>query len=397
MGFGAGIEAINAGIRIGAGAYNMYRNYNSTKRKRTASRIISSGGDGTIVTRSRRRVGRRRRATAARVQRSIIGAGKEIIYRWQNTSASYLGPGRLFLGQKNALSPGYLYTPIHFMSLTNQPMGLNHNAKGCFKHGMSSTYYNSTNGTFHWETLPCQDRFGAADISGVWHPEFEEGTDFLKNTKRIFHKWTQIKLNLYGTYCVPVNYTVTVCTMKEQIDPYQFGSQVAMAEGTECHNMFKDMTRSLVHNTVGNNNGRVDYYKDMKIIKRERITINPLSYTDQIDVNALPDWGSNKSQTPHLHELNLFLRHDRMRDYKWSENADETLETRDFTKPGWDLNQPSATMCDVEWGKRVFLIITASSPIALDHDGQYPYQSINDTRTQGSYDICVRQCWRVFD
>lgn len=355
----------------------------------TRQKNKNMAGGAITVSRVRRRTGRVKRRSAKQVFKSVIGTGDEVIYRWQQTSRTYMGPGQLFLGSK-IRTPEWRWVPIHFMSLTMHDKGDTNVAKGCFNSCMNRVAYNAANGQFSWENNLVSQQFDGTNAGNTRYQYEVDNTAVgvgQQWSRRIFHKYTDMKINLYGTYTVPIHYTIYLCTMKEQVDPLQFlpyGSG-AIDEGTECANMLKDWTRKLMHNSVATNN-KPTWPSDVKIIKSYKTTIQPLSYGDQNDRTLLP---AGYSSTPHVRELRWFIRHDRFRDYKWSRNADKTNESRDFNAPGWDYVAQGTTMCDVEWGKRLYVVIMASSPeIASTADS--PYMTTVDAITQGSYDICVR-------
>lgn len=316
---------------------------------------------------------------------------RSTVQRWQATSQSYLGPGRYRLASWKT-DPITYAVPVHFMSLTNLGVshGLSHPSKGCFSAVGMCRFSMDASGNFGWAPLACQDNAGGYS-DATWKTEQDELPGDVTSARRIYHDWTDIRLNLYGTFSVPITYTVYVMQMKEQLDPFQYGSgppYFPHGFGGECANMLKDMTRSLLCNSV-NTNGRIDWYKDVRILRKERVTLQPLAYSDQVAELS----GENVAHTPNIHELRMFIKHNRYRDYKWSENSSDTTYAVDLNVNQWDVNQPTANMCDVEWGKRVFLFITASCP-QVGAQSEILEATSGTARTEGSYDVNIRNKFR---
>lgn len=381
---------IGNALRLGAAAYSAYNRY---AQNRTTGSTRQVGGGGAFVSRRRLRTGRKKRRRTQRVFRELLYTGQREVYRWQQTSPTYLGPGRLGLlwGRTSPLDQAQRM-PFHFMSLTSSMRGVEHAEKGCYRNGMNRVVYNSSTGSYYWNPLQPQNFVGDNAGNVLWQPEQNEGgSTTAAATGRVFHEWTDVRLNLYGTYTVPITYTVLIAQMPRQLDPFTVEAGTTTPEGTELHNMFKDWSRKQLYSSVGCN-GRSDWDKDVRIVKRYSVTIQPFNYSDQNSETLLPE---GYSKSPHIHELRWFLRHDRFRNYKWSENVSDSTLTRDFMKPGWDYNGPEETMADVEWGKRLFLIVLATSPEVQD-GVTTDYVNPADPVTQGSYDVCVRNSFRYF-
>lgn len=359
-----------------------------TKRSRDGSKYYQ-GRSGTTA-RQRRRIGRRIR----RSDKIATSGYKYHIQRWQASSPSYLGPGLYKIGTFQD-SPGYTILPIHFMSLTNVGiLGNANSAKGCFNDiGMNYFFRNDSTNEFSYASLVSQTNNGA--LAGTqWRVEQSEVYGELGFARRVFHDWTDIRLNLYGTFSVPITYTVYVMTMKEQLDPNQFPPLGTIPQHVELGNMVKDITRQCTGNSVASN-GRTDWPRDVRILKKQVVTLQPLNYSDQaaqvLDLgSALP------SHTPNVHELRLFVSHRRFRDYKWSENNVDDTTNNVLDSNGWDINAPQNLMCDVEWGKRVFLFVTATCPQVSPYvpGPDQLLANADSARVMGSYDINVRNKFR---
>lgn len=382
---------------IGAGALTAYNYYNRSRtgtltatRRKKKSKLMS---DNTFVTRARLRTGRKRKRSGEKAFRSFLASGQRLITRWEQTSATYLGPGKVFIGW-GKIDENLDRLPIHFISLTNNPKLTGNEAKGAFKNDtMCRMYYNHVTGAYAWASdVYSSTHLGTVAPNAEW--QYEHDQTCVGQTSpwsRCFHNWTDIRLNLYGTYSVPINYHVMLCTMKEQVDPFQFGQGVSISEGSECANMLKDWTRSQLHDTVSVNASPQTWSKDVRIIKEYRTTIQPLTPGDQIDVGN----SSVASKSPHIKEIKWFVRHDRFRDYAWSRDAINTVEDRDFVNGGWDYFGPFSPLCDVEWGKRLFLVIRASCPSRYNGDPLYCDVPVLAT-VNGSYDLSIRNSFTLY-
>lgn len=391
MGLPAVAGAIGAGIRIGAGAYEMYSRTRTRQKAKSKRRVFSAQG-GATLSREYVKTGKKKVWGLKRLKDRLLATGTQYIYRWQRTSATVLGPGQHPIAwQADPAFPTFEKWPIHLMSLTtiSGDLGNSLAAKGIFTHGMIGIQYNNAGGFCQWYKNTCQQFDGVTNSpTGDWQLEQCNGprTNVMDS---MYHKWTDIKLNLYGTYSVPITYKVYLLTMKEQVDPYQFNEGVNFTSNTECNHMFTDIGRSILYSTVGQN-ADVKWPRDVKILKKCSVTINPMDYSNQqAEIESVFE-----SSAPHIHELRWFIRHDRYRDYKWTKGQ-ELIKDLSYTNGGWNVNTSVSPYCDVEWGKRVFLMITATSPKVVTN---VPYETMSGemAKTQGSYDICVRNAFNVF-
>lgn len=384
-------EILGRSLALGAGWYYQNRRAVSSTQTQTRRRQMNIG-PGSFSSRSRRRIGRKRRASARVALNRVIGTGGENIYRWQNTSQTVLGPGKLNIGWNT--DGAYQLLPVHFMSLTTVPDAPENVGKGCRNQGMHTVYYKPDDGSMYFRALPCSSPNGTLLSSGNWAIEKQSHMVDPQSFSSAFHKWTSIKLNLYGTYSVPITYSVYLCTMKESLDPLAFSSSGPIALGSECCNFLRDLTRPLLYSNVGLN-AKQEWPRDVRVIKSQKITIQPLSYSDQQAEEFVPE---TYSKAPHIHMLKWFIRHDRMREYGWSKTPGDALAPDlSFNNQGWDQHYTEDNYCDVEWGKRVFLILTATAPnLRAIPTPDAPYATTTTCQLHGSYDVCVRNCYRLF-
>lgn len=371
-------------ITTGIGLYNQYRGSRTNQTRRRKMNLEDNVGACTY-TKRKYRTGRYRRRSSNRVFREAIALyGNKNVWRWQQCSPSLIGPGNLPIGWANLQTNVSTWMPMMFMSLTQNPYGPVDNQHGCWVSGLKHLYYNYTNGDWNAYEHVSQDFTGAQGPNGDWHIEQEDGTS-LHYTSKMFHRWTDLRLNLYGARSIPITYTIYLMQVPQQLDFQAPGNLVA---GTECANMLKDMVRPLCGNPIAQN-GRIDWPKDVRIVKKIVHTIQPLNYSDQSAT------GSSNTKNAHVRQVKWFLRHDRLRDYKWHQNASETNADRDLREVGWDVVKAGLDMSDVEWGKRLYLFITCTAPQVNATQPQVTQVDQNWMELMGSLDILCRQCWDI--
>jgi len=153
MVFAGGAGWVGPAARAGIGLYSAYRSIKSN-RTGTAPEVVYNGGS-TQVSRKRIRTGRSRRWNLARLKKAVIGVGEEQVFRWQQTSATYLGPGRLFLGWSQSPDNDYETHPVHIMSVTQCPFGTAY-VDICRSAVMHKMYYRNSTSTYNLRAIPCQ-------------------------------------------------------------------------------------------------------------------------------------------------------------------------------------------------------------------------------------------------
>jgi hypothetical protein len=412
-----------AAYAVGSAAYNYYN-----QRYDSGAAAVTMGGGATSVRRSRRRIGKTKRRSTAQVFQAVLGAGVPSISRWQLASANYIGAGRVPIEYRQTNDFGDLaYVPIHFMPLTglygtyaNTTVHADDVDHGIYNIGMSRLIFNSTSGGFNYQPLQSNTRVGynSPDVLGKW--QIEQNSFGLDNTdnhgNRQFHKYTDVKMNLYGAMNIPVVYTVMLVQFTgddynpSRTPPLRDIASISLTNtipgNSDCANMFKDILRPLVGQNM-NTNGYLDWRKsgNVRIIKSERIKIDPLPYTE-----AAAEAATTACNTGNIHELRWFIRHDRFRNYQWAETAANTVTDLTLNDGGWDVHKRSIPLGDVDWTKRMYLMVTASVPeignttngytnVPVSNNGGY----INSPTTAeadkwfGSYDICVRNAFIMRD
>lgn len=386
-------------VRTGIGLYSAYsQTRTNTTRKR---KFESTGMQGsTTLRRTKRRIGRKKYRSSNRVYRELLSRQNRCVFRWQQVSPSLLGPGRVAIQWcDQGANTEFDKMPMHFMSISQYPFGTRQYEEqyGGLSGGLRVLQYangSPGNGDWVYSLLPSQDAVGGPDeSSGAWYLESQNGRPDPSN-EYVFrhHAWTQVKLNLYGTFAVPITYTVMFYQCPQNLDPQRVAPGLPGHQGgSESANMFKDIARSL----TGNNlllAPRVEWPRDCRILKMYKKTIQPIPFSDQIDV------ATSSSKTAHVETMNIFFQHDRLRDYRWCEQEGDQITNHDLTAPTWDTYRESSLQNDVEWGKKVYMMITATCPERLTPEYASALlvtdtPSVELTKTAGSYDIIVRQCF----
>jgi len=236
--------------------------------------------------------------------------------------------GRVTIGWGGAANQTLEYNiPIHMMSLTclgyMDQTGGPQFSKGCRDKGIIKFNYRPATNDYKYNYLGCQDHQGGDLPGGNWALEKYDGPlQDLSNAQlvsSVFHKYSDIKLNLYGVYDIPIRYSVKLVQfMDEKLDPLMFShlSQV-VPNNSDCYSMMNDMLKPLLYNSV-NTNPNKDYMRNIRVIKSADVLIQPISYSDQraerLDAAEGQTIGHNGG---HIHELRWFVRHDRFRKYDW--------------------------------------------------------------------------------
>lgn len=378
-------------------------------------------GGGIDIVRLADKVGRKRKRSANEIFKSSIGHMEESILRWQNVSESMLGPGaRLITYSKDSTAvlgtQNNRVMPVHFMSLTNfsGPFAVQNTGavdSGARGAGMCRLVYRAPvsgfQGEFGYQYFKSQKSNGDLGDDPAWH--YEKGVSWSNTDPSVFHKWTDIRLNLYGAMNYPLLYEVMLVTgMPEDM---QILERSPISDGTtdadfpiEDNSPLGDFCRQFVRDLIGN---PIVGSSDNKLNKGKMRVI----YRKKIYVAALPnsDVTSGSIHTANVKNLNIFVRHDRFRDYSWKKPEADTVYHDDFDKQGWDRTDISNASvntgyAEVDREERVFMFIKCNAPQLLDSiDGRVNSPVVDhpftlktfQSSSYGSYDVVVRNCFRT--
>lgn len=378
--------------------------YNPTTRN-TVTYAGGGSAGGVKFSRERHLVGKRKRSNT--IKKSDLFKGMSVIRgRWQLSSKTLTGPGRvpISFGGYSTTDANHHVMPVHFMSLTQCPYNgaaLVDHAKGCDRFGLYRVIRNHTNGKFGYQPYQCNTSVGvnSYDVFGRWQAEQKNnGVDFDQPDQysSLYHKWTEVRLNLYGAKHIPLVYTINIVQMPKEFSPFQHapdGSVGGITTGQDEFNQFsrwmEDINRSLLCNPINVTGTDKEYKKHVKIVKQYKINMQPLSYT-----NAAAE-GTAPVKVGNVRQFKIFMRHDRWRQYAWAETAINVVQDRDFSDLGWDMKQDENPVTDVSWNKRLYMFITCTTGAITDGlqnnlTTGYPYQLEDIPSDYGTYDIIVR-------
>lgn len=369
---------------------------------RSTNRAPAGGGAGGVrFSKEAHRFGRRRRRNKIRLDDLFRGYAK-LRTRWQLTSPTLIGPGRvpISFGVDTTSAANFETLPIHMISLTTNMIGEANTSKGAHKKGLFRFVRDSATGTVGWNWFDAQMEDGVNTYNGTGEWEWEARNDFgLAPQDKFFHKWSEIRLNLYGSKYMPLTYTITFVTMPKEFDPQQIdswvpGSPNQLEEFNECTRMLEDLVRPLISNPI-NVSGTKQHWKDkVRILKQYKVNMAPLSYSNAADETTAPVHVGNVKQ------FKTFIRHDRWRNYNWADRISNVDPDRDLNDLGWDHTDSEKVSCELDWGKRVYMIISCTTGPRVDKTAYSVYSHLPAQYTsmpdyEGTYDIMVRNEFMV--
>lgn len=348
-------------------------------------------------------VGKKRRRTYAKLS-DILAQMYRCRYRWQLCSNTLTGPGRIPIGYGGWTGTDLVHhsLPIHFMSLSQNPQirldNVNSN-KGSYRHGLYRVIRNA--GTGELGALFFQsnssDGVNSYDTNGHWQPEMPLVDS---NPHTYFHKWSEVKMNLYGAKHIPITYTISLVKCPKEYDPLQVQPSPPVDPVTAPvtnHNQFnefsrwvEDVIRTLVCNPLNEPGTKKEYKDNIKVVRQFSTTIQPMSYT-----NAAAE-GDAPVKVGNVREFKMFVRHDRWRDYIWAEQDENVVQDLSWQDLGWDrYQQPMDNYTDEKWGQRMYMFITCTTGaitdlVANDCRSNRPVQLADIPNDFGSYDLIVR-------
>lgn len=379
---------------VGSAMLSRYANSGT----QTITHRFASGGPagGVRFSRERHRVGRKKRRESVRM-RDVLNGRSVLRMRWQATSNSLVGPGKVPLGY--GLYTGTNETietlPIHFISLTNMGLGQASQEKGVHLPGLVRTVRDKSNGTIGFERFEVQESAGvnAWDTTGHWQVE-SNVIPAIATGESFFHKWSEVRMNLYGAKYIPLTYTIKLIQVPQEYDigkhPYWTpGVALPYSEFDQTTRWIEDVSRGLIANPINVTGTKKEYKSSVKVLKSYSVTIAPLSYSNAASETSAPVHVGN------VRQFKTFIRHDRFRQYDWAENAANVTTDKEFADLGFDTKHADVMYCDVKWGQKVYMMISCTTgPLvntqAYDIYVQRPFEYTEIPNYEGTYDILVR-------
>lgn len=371
----------------------------------------STMSNAVMFQRSYTRMGRKRRRNAKALFDASIGAMHETIFRYQRASNSLLGPGETDIAYGSEVEGPNYVCPFHIMSLTNNILFPSNQDFGAQRNGMHRLTYDPSNHHFGYQRLAGQNNTGVFVGPEL---QYEQGvTRFLTNDiqSRVFHKWSEIRLNLYGSAYYPLTYEILILTgmpVEMSIFDYPPGNQPIPAKSNLCAFLREQVKDYIGNPIIGSSADEQDYKDKYRVLKRRVVKVDPLSYGDAAQQSTVGPSGIDASN---VKNINIFLRHDRFREYSWTPNPLDQVLQPDLDGVGFDkvhiTDQANQTcVCDVDREERVYLVIKCSAPrvlLSADYNtvpADAPTTLLSQTEIPpftGSYDIVVRNCYRYDD
>jgi len=377
-------------------------------------------GEDINFKRSKMSLGRPKKRSATTIFNAQIGSMKEVIWRWQSCSASLMGPGRVPIGFGNnsVTQPDTLVMPMHMMSLTTNPQFAVDNQLGCRDKGMFRFVYRRAStsiGAFGYQFLASQENTGAVGATGLlgqWH--LESGS-VMPAVNQVFHKYTDIRLNLYGSLSYPLTYRVMVVkALPVEMQPLEF-DPVTSTVGTNPLNVdfpiftttplnefIMDHVRPIVTNPIIGSTTDKSWKGKFKVVSDKSYKIPCLSY------GSLAGEQTSTINSTNVRSVNMFIRHDKFNDYGWRSMPGDIQRNEDIGGVGWSktdvsLSDSVSLLTDLDREERMFLVISCNAPELVNSAFSYNVTSAVGGPTTdsvaavpnfGTYDIVVRNCFR---
>lgn len=195
-----------------------------------------------------------------------------------------------------------------------------------------------------------------------------------KLTEKSILKWSEIRLDLWGSVTQPCVYTLTLCQFDEAIFPLDPGSTSLVAR--QAVDFWDDLSGKLIFNENLRKPPNGNFRNMIKVIDRKQFIINPTATYES-------------DQDPHCKVVRLFYRHNRMVNFAWQTRVPKThLDGVDpASAVTFDTTYGSEVYTTPQVKARVFLMITCGNFRGTQSGSA---QSKNDT---GSINMSVLNRW----
>lgn len=383
-GYYSGLQLASGIGTLGYNYYNnVYGNASTASRKgdSTTVRVKRTSTNMPVSSRyarTRRVAGRYKRLTAKNAHRRLDKEGTTQIQRWFNVSRFGVGPGAQ--GLYTYKDATHVYQPMHIMDLTAYP---NNPSIGAVAKGMYCVRNEISSGNPTYTLLQSMNDAGSLG-AGAWVNEYGAvAGGAVVDQARL--KWCDIRLNLYGSYEIPIKYKIMIVGIHDE------KSVPGITGNTDREaNLIDHLLKPMKYSNLLCNTGYTS--KSFHVIKQFNYTINPLDHYDSSTVVS-----GDTYRAPNMMEFKFFYKMDRDCDYIWHDTTSIANATADTA----NVNTMQTVMADahdvVYPSKRIFLIVmasstyqdTTSSPVSV---AQPPYAQ---TKYVGSYDVNIRRKWQL--
>lgn len=296
---------------------------------------------------------------------------QDVVLRYQNLNRDSLATGNHYLvwGDPAGIGTG-VYVPMHIYNLSQIPNGgfTNHAGSAGIQCGWSNQTTLADRSTYNLSGINAS---GVITANLGWTPEVNGLINFDDVTKAM-HKWTQIKMQLYGAMEDDTKFNISIMKFTDDFANLWNGSvtnpQGKALQDYLCHPYMSSRINPTV-SRVGN--------QYIKVVKEWNVMVPRVA--DDI-----------AQATPNQRELNIFMRYNWINDYNWP-TAGTANST---TNLGLDLVANGGYGIDIQKhtvpmpNKSLFLVVRATCPALVNSaDDQKKYS--------GTYNIMIRNCFTV--
>lgn len=296
-------------------------------------------------------------------------------FRVQGLTQFDTSSGYFPIAQRILASTAVSY-PIHVWSLTSFP---NINGAGSlitpnigYAMGFSGTANTSTVTS---NVLSTQTTTGATVANSGLIPENYPGlaASTYSPYRKLYHEWSHVKLNLYGTRSRATRYTCELVQTNDSsaVDFLSGKDPVKQADYVDY------LSRPFVFNNILM--GDVQSRKYHKVIRRYETTIDP--------IQTIEFGGSNAP--PRIQTVNWFIKHNKIRRYDWTDDTGQSTHSITGTTGANFETNLQGVQTDVDPKQRLYLVIRALAP-SVDATKTAVMDAVNPD-TEPSYDMCMRQ------
>lgn len=200
------------------------------------------------------------------------------------------------------------------------------------------------------------------------------GNSGVTTLRAAFHEWTHIKMNLYGVRSRGTRWVIELVQVTDQFaDPI-----TAAGSNREFKKLLDYWARPMMVSNI--NSGDPLSRRYVKTLKKYSVVIDPIQTIE---------YGGDTG-TPHIHTLNWFIKHNRLRKYDWFPQGDPGLSN------GGQFDVDNAPTSDrVHPRKRLYLLVRALSPSQRTVAANTITSADADEITEPSYDLVMRQKFRT--
>lgn len=313
-------------------------------------------------------------------EKDTKGAVDQVIVRWSSirpvvdpTVDSNYGDQPIGYLRRDAATPTLIRYPIHVYNLSTvvQPdlaaTDVNDPAAGF------ELYTDDGIGTLKWKKLVGRGADGTT-LTSKWSLEKSSKNAFVSVGRMAHHTWSRIKMQLYGTRLMDVDYVVELIKFnQDKFTPEFVGDGVAL--DAESSQAWKTILKPLLNSKIASqSNSEGPTFKVMRAWKVH------FSAKELSDVNA----------DPYSRIIDIFYRQNAVYNYQKATDSGPATGDLDNDRKYMPVNVELAGL-PTDLMKGCYLMIRAYSPV-LKNTYDAGFKMVDLTPT---YDINIRRCYRV--